>query len=94
MEGAGVIIKWRTGGFKTLIERVECKSETEKTVIDAGGSRRHKISSWDRFHDSWQEAYDYLDDQLSCEVQGARKKLELANSKLGNLKGLKAQDNG
>jgi len=59
-----MIIKWETGGYgRDLIRRIECTRETEKSVwhIRYGKeTRRDKVSSYERVHDSWEEAKAFL----------------------------------
>lgn len=62
------IIMWRVQGND--IQRVECKSVTPKTVLLLtnawGGGRLKKPrrearrSTWQTYHESWDEARDYL----------------------------------
>jgi hypothetical protein len=89
--------KW---SFHKLIERVEVEKETAKFVWvkgsgnDWGGVPREaaktaKSADGVTFHDTWEEAHQHLIELAELNVQGARKALQTAQDKLGNLKGLK-----
>jgi hypothetical protein len=91
------IIKFKRTGDK--IERVECVRESEASVWVAhlshfGGkpsepSRVAKNTSYESYHDTWAEAHALLVRRAESAVLGARRNLELANAKLGNIKGMK-----
>jgi hypothetical protein len=89
------IIKYKTGGWgNSLINAVECSRETEKCVFTLdkryGTERRHdKTTSYECYHASWADAHAYLLKKAEAEVSAARLRLEAANGKLGNIKGMK-----
>lgn len=86
------IIKWRTG-WRNEIERIECTKETDKCVwVTRWGdkpSRCDKNSKHEQYHDTWDAAHSYLEDRATNKVLSARRSLELANSFLGNVKGMR-----
>ena len=91
------VIKYRTD-WQNKIDRVECLRETEQFVVlpDAGflahksGERREaKRGDFCQYHDSWEEARTYLLTKAEKAVADARRDLEVAKSKLGNIKGMK-----
>jgi hypothetical protein len=51
-----------------------------------GNSRYAKAG---HFHDTWKAAHEYLLNKAEREVANARRMLLSANSKLGNIKGMK-----
>lgn len=69
------------------IKRVECERETESSVY-INGRRSSKVSSYERYHDSWAEAHAFLVTKQQYEIDSLRRKLEQANGKLGQLKGM------
>lgn len=70
------------------IKAYEVEKRTELSVwID--GRRRAIESAGDSYHDTWEAAQQRLIRECEQEVAGARRRLERANSKLGNVKGLK-----
>lgn len=92
-----MIIKWRTGR-QVRIDRVECSKETAQSVwisVDRYGDhlatpqRASKLAQYHAYHDTWEAARDFLLKQAEAEVTQARRQLERANGKLGNVKGLR-----
>jgi len=89
------MIKYRTGGYgKNLIEEVECERETEKSVwakrvYGSGFERCLKETEYHNYHDTWEKAHEYLIEKAERQADGLRRQLQLANSYLGNIKGLK-----
>jgi hypothetical protein len=95
------ITKFKTGGFSGgLIEAVQVEKETAQSVwinswtfkgAGTGPARKHaKRSQYDNYFDTWQEAYQFLLERAISRVLSARRELDLANSHLGNVKGMKA----
>lgn len=83
------MLKYKTGGCgNKLIESVEIDRETESSVF-IGKNRNAKRSSWHNYFDTWDDAKSFLLKNAEDEAAGARIRLEYANSKLGNIKGLK-----
>lgn len=87
------IVKWRTG-LGHEIERVECTRESDKCVwfyddFWKDERKEHKSSSYVQYHDTWEAACEFLMLKAERRVMSARRQLELANSFLGNVKGLR-----
>lgn len=82
------LVKFQTRRYGSKIERVECTRETESSVF-FGTQRQAKWSDWVQFHESWSDAHQHLMTSAEHEVAAARRGLELANAKLGNIKGMK-----
>lgn len=83
--------KYTTDGARFLqarITRIETERETEHFVW-TGGRRMAKTQEFARVFDTWDEAHAFLLTQTEMKVIGARRQLELANSLLGNVKGMK-----
>lgn len=91
------IIKYKTIGFGiNKIERVECVKETAASIwiIHKGYTsstphRSAKVSSYECYFDSWDEAKEHLMKIAQREIDSARKRLQNANDALGNIKGMK-----
>lgn len=86
------MIKYKTSNYGVEIERVEVIRETAQCVfvVASGRERREsKSSEWSKYHDTWQQAKDFLVERETVRVEAARRILELAKGKLGNAKGLR-----
>lgn len=91
------IVKYETSKFgRVPILRVECERETEQSVFvinpkypNIKPSRQAKISSYSQYHDTWADAHAHLLAMAEASVAACRRSLELANAKLGNIKGMK-----
>lgn len=85
--------KW----IRAKIEEVEVSRETEKCVFIAGKDvrgrpadhRENKVSEYYEFHETWEAAHTRLMEIANANVLSARRRLEEANSTLGNIKGMK-----
>lgn len=67
---------------------IEAERETADSVW-IKGRRNKKASSYESYFDTFQEARDHCVLNAQNKVDIARRQLELANSHLGNAKGLK-----
>ena len=86
------ITKYKTQPSSTVIEAVEVLRETEQCVYVPRGKherREFKATRWDRYHDSWEDAHQYLMSKAERKIDDARRDLQLAQSFLGNVKGLR-----
>ena len=86
------MIKYKTGGWKTLIEQVEVLRETKKCVFlnsYRGESRVNKNSSYENYFDTWQEAYDYIHRQAINALSMKKTALTKAEEKLKEIENLK-----
>jgi hypothetical protein len=96
--------KWKTTSCSTRIERVECSRETDKAVwvlvypwtLDGGRGtkpptegRRMKNSESENYHDTWEDARDFLLRIAESEVLRARDRLQRAHDFVGSVKGLR-----
>ena len=84
------MIKFRTGGWdrNKLIEPIEIDRETDFSVF-IGKERNAKRSSWHNYFDTWDDAKTFLLEHAESEAASCRRQLEVANGKLGNIRGLK-----
>lgn len=86
------MIKYKTTKLYVEIHLVEVSRETALSVwvkTKHGESRQQKSSDWRVFHDTWQQAKDYLVARETQRVEGLRLQLERAKRALGNAKGLR-----
>jgi putative IMPACT (imprinted ancient) family translation regulator len=92
-------VKYQTGGFGSKgIEQVEVVKETEKTVWVRHEWNGHKSveqvrkeSNYHQFHDTWQEAKDYLIEKAAQKVDACRERLEAAIEDLRKMKELREE---
>ena len=91
------LVKFKTGFDFGVdkIRRVEVLRETGQFVYlpshSPGKTERRdaKRSEYTQYHNTWAEAHTYLVQRAETAVIAARRSLELANAKLGNIKGMK-----
>lgn len=85
-----MIVKWRTSKYdNTRIDCVECERETDKFVWPLNGRRTAKITDWDMYHDTWEEAHEFLLIRANRAIDVAKKNIELASEHVVHLKSLK-----
>ena len=80
--------KFMTDYGATIVE-VEVQRETEISVWINGRRRNKRSRDWANFFDRWDEAKAYLMEKYAARLAGARRRLEIAQSEYGNVKGLK-----
>lgn len=79
-----------TGYTSPRIKPVDVESSTEKSVTIKGSTRRSmKISSYECFFPTREEAHSHLLQDATRSVENARRELERKNGYLGNVKGMK-----
>ena len=97
------LVKFRTTGTAGSIDPVELLRETAAFVYVANKSniagakaerREAKVSSYDRYHDTWAAAHRYLLAKAEGEVRAARTELARVSGYLGNIKGMKPPKDG
>ena len=89
--------KFASGGRSNEITKVEFSSETAKMVViisvGLSGSRygrlKAKNSQDECYFDTWAEAKELLITRAERKLTAACRALELAQSELGNIKGIK-----
>ena len=88
--------RWR----EREIERLECTRETDKTLWvmekwfftpdeKAVERQRRKDTTGEHYHETWEDAHKWLLESAEAAVIAARRNLEVANSTLSNIKGMK-----
>ena len=83
------MIKYKAVSHLWKIEPTEIIKETEKTIFLRGGRKERKVSEWGSWHDTWEDARQALLSRAEGDVASARLRLQGANGKLGNIKGMK-----
>jgi hypothetical protein len=73
---------------KAEIKPVEVEKESASCVW-VGGRRTNKVSSYDNYFGTWEEAHAYLITEAEKHVNSARLALERAKGAQGNVKGMK-----
>ncbi len=71
------------------IAPIYIERETEKSVFFSGGRRQAKISEFEIFHNTWEDARNYLKQKAKDKLASARLQLQDAQGHYGNIKGLK-----
>lgn len=74
--------------FNPIIRAVNVEKETS-TSVWINGQVRRKVSSNKAYFDSWEKAKAWLLEWAESNAASARRDLEVANAKLGNVKGMK-----
>jgi hypothetical protein len=80
------VIKYMT--WLDEIKKVEVEKETDSSVW-AKGKRIAKRARHQSIFDGWEEAKEHLLKEAEASVISARRQLEYANSRYGNIKGMK-----
>lgn len=82
------MIKYRVWIRFNEIKPVEVERET-KTSVWVDGTRNAKMSNHYCYFGTWEEAHAFLLAKAEEDCTRIRRQLEYANSKLGNVKGMK-----
>lgn len=90
------LIKYRTGWFSNSIEKVECSRETNAFVYvlkrhrgQTNERREAKTSQHAQYHDSWEDAKEYLRSKAEDVRDNAASALEIAEAKLAEFSAMK-----
>lgn len=87
---------WYAIAWSRVIGRVHVSGETEHTLHVVGGNGKTRVhrkrTDFAGYFDAWDEAKQFLLDHAERDVAAARRQLELANAKLGNVKGMRRPD--
>jgi len=90
------MIKYRTTMWEGIpdpkIMEFQYEKETDKSIWTKDGSVFRKESARHRFHNSWEEAHEYILNLANDRVTFSILRLERATSLLGNIKGLKKEE--
>jgi hypothetical protein len=90
------ITKWKTGSSASSVIPMEIIRETDSSVwfeeTRWGKTKEVRVNKrgvYDNYFDTWSEARDFLQMKADAKVALLRRQLEDANSKAGNIRGLK-----
>lgn len=83
-----MIVKYKTGSiYSNTIEEIEVERETESSVWVRG--KRKSKWGYEGYFDTWEGAREFLLGRADEELKSARRRLQDAQSKYGNIKGMK-----
>ena len=94
------MIKWKVERWHDDIHRIECLSETEKTVMLPSQSsrgkprRENKVTDYHQYFDSWDEAHAELLARLEGEAEGARIRITRVNASLDRVRAMTEPGDG
>jgi hypothetical protein len=78
------------GGWPSQkIKEVDVERSTKSCIFVAGGERRLKLSSWDNFFPTWQEAHDFLRVEAEKKLKSVKEQLGFAEEELRHILALK-----
>jgi len=75
-------------GCEARITEVEAERETKQSIW-INGRRNAKVSSWETYFDSWDEAKAALIESQSLKIENLRIQVQRGNSLLNELRGMK-----
>lgn len=81
--------KYLTVGLAAVIRPMEFIKETSETLVLEDGRKVYKQGPFDVYHDTWEAARDHLIKLAEARVAQHRRSLQLAQSTLGNIRGMK-----
>ena len=81
--------KYLTGSWKQLIKEVDVEKETASSVW-INGQRFSKETKYQIYHDSFDDAKNYLLNQSNKDIATKKHQLAMAEKKLLTIKNLKA----
>lgn len=98
--GSQMLIRFRTNYSEDVIEKVEVIRETKEFVyvpsrpmskLQKAERREAKRSDFYNYHDTWEDAHSFLLERAEARVEGARERLERAQSHLESVKGIRQE---
>lgn len=84
--------KYKRGGYREAIERVEITRETEKCVwekVPAGERRHKKHSRSEIYYDTWEEAHADLLGHVNSKLEYAKRSVQATQETLDEVKAMK-----
>jgi len=91
------MIKYRTTKYDNEIKKIEIERETEKQVVlrpdtwNPKGRRENKISEYDNWHDTFEEAREFLLQREYRKRDDALRDQAKAEKNIVNINGLKEE---
>ena len=89
-----MMLKYKTDNWHCEIEEVEVIKETEKQVIKKDGRKSAKISEYECFFDTFEEATQYLTEKVLKEIHSLNFKLENKERKLNKILAIIEENKG
>lgn len=83
----------KSGGHPKII-KIEIVKETAQSVFLKGGIRAVKNSKYEAYFDTWEAAHASMFPEYERRLLACRRHLEVENSLLGALKGMKKPTEG
>jgi len=83
--------KYKRGGYREAIERVEITRESEKCVwekVPRGEHRHNKHSRSEIYYDTWEEAYVALLEQTTSMFEHAKQRVIIAQETLDEVRAM------
>lgn len=77
------MLKWRAQFNR--VEQIECDSESP-TQVTIRGRRHHKLTDWQSFHDTREQAVAHIIQQQALKVEQAQRRVDYEAQKLVELK--------
>lgn len=71
------------------IEAVEIRSQRHKSVTLMNGMREHRRTDHHSWHDTWEEAHQFIVQQIERKLDKARRDVDEASVALARAKGMK-----
>lgn len=78
------MIKYKTENWSSKIFKVEVEKETEYQII-INGRRSNKMSEYECFFDTFEDAKEYLIEKISKEIKNLQWKLSREQNKLNKI---------
>jgi hypothetical protein len=81
-------IKYRTSKYSVEIKEVEVERETDHSVW-VKGNRSAKHSDWHQYHETYNEAFNFLDCRYTQKLSAAESRLDTAKNEYSAVQELK-----
>ncbi len=83
------MIKFRTNKYKLGIEEVKVDDRETDHSVWIDGSRSAKWSDWHQYHDTYEQAFNYLDCRYTQRLARAENNLSTAKNEYASVQELK-----
>ncbi len=88
-----MITKWKTSKYGKEIQRIECVRETDKMIVYLSEFLDREFKNikdgYDKYHDSWADAHEYLLNFTSENIDSLKNKLASEIARLELIKSMK-----
>ena len=93
-----MIVKWKTAKYGKEIERIECIRETDKMIVYRSEfwdrECKTRKDGYDKYHDSWADAHEYLLNLASENIDSLQNKLASEIARLELIEAMKEPSRG